>query len=420
MLNPIVYAIPVFFGLMGIEWAIARRRRQRAFRLGDTVSSVGLGAISQVTGLYSKAINLGIYVLAYESLRLTTLPQDAWWVWLGALIAYDFFYYWHHRLGHRIGVLWAAHVVHHQSEDFNLGTALRQSSSGFLFGWVFYLPMAIAGVPPLVFVVVALIDLLYQYWIHTEQIGRLGWFDRVFASPSNHRVHHGVNDRYVDRNYGGILILWDRLFGSFQDELADDPVVYGTRKPLRSHDPLWANLEVYAALAGMSWRTRRWRDKLAVWWQPPGWQPEDLAQSEPHPAFDLTAARKYDPPMPKSAAVLGLIGFVLLMGVGTHCIAVLEALPRLTGLSYAAWITLSLWALSRWTEGARASGPLLAIALALPIPGLLLGGQGFGSTLPSGAAMAAALTLVVMAIGAFLLAPKAVMLEVGHAAPAST
>ena len=230
-MNPIVYAIPVFFALMALEWAVAHARGQRAFRLGDTINSVGLGAISQISGLYARLLGFGVYVAAYEALALWRLPADAWWVWALGLLFYDFMYYWHHRLGHEMGVLWAAHVVHHQSEDYNLGTALRQTSSGFLLGWVFYLPLAIAGIPPLVFGAVALIDLLYQYWIHTEQVGRLGWFDRVFASPSNHRVHHAVNDRYLDKNYGGILILWDRMFGTFEDERADDKPVYGTRKP---------------------------------------------------------------------------------------------------------------------------------------------------------------------------------------------
>ena len=312
-MNPIVYAIPVFFALMALEWAVAHARGQRVYRLGDTISSVGLGAISQVSGLYTRVLYFGVYTLAYQSLALLELPVSAWWVWVLGLLLYDFLYYWHHRLGHEVALFWAAHVVHHQSEDFNLGTALRQSSSTFLVGWVFYLPMAILGFPPLVFAVVALIDLLYQYWIHTEQIGRLGWFDRVFASPSNHRVHHGVNERYLDKNYGGILILWDRLFGTFEEERDDDPVVYGTRKPLRSHDPLWANLEVYAALARDSWRTRRWGDKLRVWGKPPGWQPPDLAAAEPHPLFDLSAARKYDPPLTSAAAVYAGLLFAALI-----------------------------------------------------------------------------------------------------------
>jgi hypothetical protein len=168
-------------------------------------------------------------------------------------------------------------VVHHQSEDYNLSTALRQTGSGWLFGWVFYLPMALLGFPPLVFGTVALIDLLYQFWVHTRQIGRLGWFDRWFCSPSNHRVHHAVNDRYLDRNYGGILMVWDRLFGSFVEEDDLEPIVYGTRKPLRSWNPVTANLEVYAALARDSWRARSWADKVRVWFKPPGWRPADVA-----------------------------------------------------------------------------------------------------------------------------------------------
>ena len=173
------------------------------------------------------ALSVGIYVLVYNHFALFALPADDWRVWVGALIAYDFFYYWNHRIDHEVGLFWAAHVVHHQSDAFNLSTALRQPSSGVLLGWIFYLPMAIAGVPPVVFVAVGLIDLLYQFWIHTELIGKLGWFDRVFASPSNHRVHHGVNDQYLDKNYGGILILWDRLFGTFEEEV--EKPVFGVR-----------------------------------------------------------------------------------------------------------------------------------------------------------------------------------------------
>ena len=368
-MNPIVYAIPVFFVLMALEWAVAHARRQRVYRLGDTIASVGLGAVSQVSGLYSKAISFGIYVLVSQHLALFQLPTDAWWVWVTGLILYDFLYYWNHRLGHEVALFWAAHVVHHQSEDFNLGTALRQSSSGFVAGWIFYVPMALLGFPPLVFAAVALIDLLYQYWIHTEQIGRLGWFDRVFASPSNHRVHHGVNERYLDKNYGGILILWDRMFGTFEDERDDDPVVYGTRKPLQSHDPIWANLEVYAALARDSWRTRKLADKLRVWLKPPGWRPPDLAAQEPAAQFDIKAVRKYDPPLSTAAAIYAGLLFVLLVAAGTHVLALGGAdLVRgdieVPGALYAAWVVLSLWALGRWTEQRSGSQLLLAFMLA--------------------------------------------------------
>lgn len=368
-MNPIVYAIPVFFTLIGLELWVAHRRRSRAYDFADAVCSIGLGAVSQVSGIFSKLVVLGIYVTVHDNLRVMTLPADSVAVWLSGLLIYDFLYYWHHRMGHEVGVLWAAHVVHHQSEEFNLSTALRQSSSGFLLGWLFYLPMAVLGYPPLVFVAVGLIDLLYQYWIHTEQIGKLGSFDRVFASPSNHRVHHGVNDRYLDRNYGGILILWDRLFGTYADEDADEPVIYGTRAPLRRYDPIWSNLEVYAALARDSWRTRRWRDKFAIWWKPPGWRPADLAAAEPRPAFDPHTRAKYAPRVARGVQIHVAVQFALLMLVGADCLARAERLPLTLGIGYAAWAVVSLVALCAWLEGARRA---VALDIGRQIVALLL------------------------------------------------
>jgi len=393
--NPIVYAIPVFFALIGLELWVAHRRRARAYDFADAVCSIGLGAMSQVSGIFSKLVVLAIYVAVFDHLRLFSLSAGSVAVWLAGLLLYDFLYYWHHRLGHEVGVLWAAHVVHHQSEEFNLSTALRQTSSGFLFGWVFYLPMALLGFPPLVFVAVGLIDLLYQYWIHTEQIGRLGWFDRVFASPSNHRVHHGVNDRYLDKNYGGILILWDRLFGTFEDEDADEPVIYGTRSPLRRYDPVWSNLEVYAALARDAWRTRRWRDKLALWWKPPGWRPADLAAADPKPAFDPYARPKYAPRVARAVQIHVAVQFALLMLIGADCLARAEQLPLAWGLGYAAWAMLSLVALCAWLEGAR-HAPFLDLArLVAALLVLVLGGSWFGAG--GGAALTAVAAAVVLA-----------------------
>jgi sterol desaturase/sphingolipid hydroxylase (fatty acid hydroxylase superfamily) len=261
----IVLATPVFLALIAIEFAVGWRRGRNTYRLADAISSIGLGMMSQVVGLFTKLAAIGIYTAVYEQAALFELSTSAIWVWVAGLLLYDFFYYWLHRFGHTVALLWAAHSVHHQSEDYNLSTALRQTSSGWIAGWLFYLPMAVLGIPPLVFGVVALVDLLYQYWVHTQQIGKLGWFDRWFCSPSNHRVHHAVNDKYLDKNFGGILVVWDRLFGTFVEEDDAQPCVYGTLKPLRSWNPLWANLAFYAELAQDSWRTRRWRDKLWRW-----------------------------------------------------------------------------------------------------------------------------------------------------------
>ncbi|NDD75452.1 MAG: sterol desaturase family protein, partial [Gammaproteobacteria bacterium] len=229
-MNPIVYAIPVFMLTILAEAWIAQRRDIRAYDIADAITSLHFGVLSQVSSAFTKVFAFGIYVWVFESARLFTLPSDEVWVWVAALVAYDFLYYWVHRAGHEVNLVWASHQVHHSSEWYNLSTALRQTSTGALFVWPLYLPMAVLGVPPLVFGAVALIDLLYQYWVHTELVGKLGWLDRVFVTPSNHRVHHGQNDWCIDRNYGGILILWDRLFGTFAEERDDERVVYGIRK----------------------------------------------------------------------------------------------------------------------------------------------------------------------------------------------
>ena len=197
----IVLATPVFFLLIAIEFAVGLVRERRGtgrntYRLNDAVNSIGLGMLSQISAVLTKLLRIGIYTAVFEHVALfpDTTFWTSWYGWVLALVFYDFCYYWLHRMGHESAVLWAAHVVHHQSQDYNLSTALRQTSSGALLGWVFYVPMAVAGVPPLVFAVVALVDLLYQFWVHTEQVGKLGWFDRWFCSPSNHRVHHAVNE----------------------------------------------------------------------------------------------------------------------------------------------------------------------------------------------------------------------------------
>ncbi|TAL80424.1 MAG: fatty acid hydroxylase family protein, partial [Candidimonas sp.] len=262
---------------------------------------------------------------------------------------YDLCYYWLHRLGHTSAVLWAAHVVHHQSQDYNLSTALRQTSSGALLGWIFYLPMALAGVPPAIFAVVALIDLLYQFWVHTEQVPRLGWFDRWFCSPSNHRVHHAVNDPYLDRNFGGILIVWDRLFGSFAEER--EKCVYGTRSNLNSWDPLWANAEVYWGLLKDSWHTRRWRDKLRVWFKPPGWRPPDVAQRFPRPAFDLASVQRFHPPLSRAVAWFAGVQFALLLAGVSAYLWFADTLPPGPSFVWLAALTAALWALGAVLQG---------------------------------------------------------------------
>jgi sterol desaturase/sphingolipid hydroxylase (fatty acid hydroxylase superfamily) len=359
----IALATPVFFALIAFEWAVGRARGRSNYRLNDALNSLSLGIMSQVVGLFTRVLAVGIYAAVFAAFSLWQLPAGEWWVWVLGIVAYDFCYYWQHRLGHESAIFWASHVVHHQSQEYNLSTALRQTSSGALLGWIFYVPMAIAGIPPQVFAVAALVDLLYQYWIHTEQVGKLGWFDRWLASPSNHRVHHAVNDRYLDRNYGGIFMAWDRLFGTFVEE--GEKCVYGTRAPLDSWDPLWANVEVYADLARKSWRAPRLRDKLAVWFMPPGWQPA-VAGDAPwrKPPFDLTRVRRYDPPMTAAARRFAAAHFVAVLLGTVPLLWYASTLPFALLASASAAVVGVLWITGAVMQGR------LGVAAALGIEAL--------------------------------------------------
>ncbi|MEC5216131.1 alkylglycerol monooxygenase [Actimicrobium sp. GrIS 1.19] len=338
----ITLATPVFFLLIFAELLIGHLRGRTGYRANDAINSISLGVMSQVSGAFFKIFQVGIYAWMVAHIALFNLSPTSVWVWVLGLLLYDFCYYWLHRMGHEVNVLWAAHVVHHQSEAYNLSTALRQTSTGAFLSWIFYLPLALIGVPVEVFIVIALIDLLYQFWVHTEQIGRLGWFDRVFVSPSNHRAHHGVNDIYLDKNYGGILILWDRWFGTFVEEHVDEPVVYGTRSPLRSWNPLIANLDVYRSLWFDAWHASRFLDKLKVWVARPGWRPADVAARWPGAAFDIRR-EVFHPPLSTASLAYCLMQFSLLLLVTTHFLAAHATLSMPLTLLYAGWLIGGLW-----------------------------------------------------------------------------
>lgn len=302
----VIWTIPFLALLVIIEMVVSHVRGRKTYRTNDTLANLSQGLISQLVAVCTPLLQIGIYAVVFTSLGHAT-DNPFWITWYGiaiAVVMFDFCEYWLHRAGHEIAVFWAAHVVHHQGEELNICTALRQESQNAVLGWPFYLPMAIAGVPPVVFGFVLLGVQYYQIWAHTEQIGKLGWLDRVVTTPSNHRVHHAVNDCYVDRNYGGLFVLWDRLFGTYAAET--ERCVFGTRMPVRSFNPLRAITQVYASLAHDAWHAERWQDKLRVWFMPPGWRPADVARRFPQPPFDLQRQR-YDPQasgLAQGAAVL--------------------------------------------------------------------------------------------------------------------
>jgi alkylglycerol monooxygenase len=271
----ILFATPFFFLLIFIELYINKKRNVGVYRLNDSLTSLSLGVISQTKKLVIFSFAAIVYSWAPDSLALFHLSEDSILTWIFSFIFYDFLYYWFHRTSHNVNFLWASHVVHHQSEDYNLTTALRQTSSSVMI-WIFYIPSFVIGIPAEVFFVSGALNLIYQYWVHTQLIGKLGWYELIFVTPSHHRVHHGQNEIYIDRNHGGVFILWDKWFGTFQEELDTEEVIYGVRRPLKSFNPLWANVHTWFTLLTDAIRTKSWLDKLRIWFMPTGWRPGDV------------------------------------------------------------------------------------------------------------------------------------------------
>jgi alkylglycerol monooxygenase len=312
--NIILYAVPFFFLLIFIELLLEKNKGTDYYRVNDSINSLTAGVLSRMTGIVKQLFPLTIYIVAFEQLALFQITSSGW-MWVTAFVLYDFCYYWKHRFGHEMNILWAAHVVHHSSEEYNLTTALRQSGSSFL-SWIFYLPMAILGFDAITLITVGSLNLIYQFWVHTRHIPKLGWYEWVFVTPSNHRVHHAQNQVYIDRNYGGVFILWDRIFGSFQEELETEKPIYGIRKALKSWNPLWANVHVYAQLLKDCWHAKRWQDKLLIWFKRTGWRPADVEQNYPLSKVDLTQFRKFDIQLSLMNKFYSLLQYSLVVFVG--------------------------------------------------------------------------------------------------------
>ena len=321
------YAVPFFIALIVVELLADRWRGERNYRVADAINSLSTGVLSTTTGLLTKGVGLLTYAFALKHLALLELSAQSVWTWVFAFVFYDFCYYWLHRCGHERNILWAAHSVHHQSEDYNLTTALRQTSTGFLLSWIFYLPLAVLGVPLLVFISVASLNLLYQFWVHTRHVPKLGWFEWFFVTPSNHRAHHAQNALYMDRNYGGVFIVWDRLFGSFQEEDDNEPVIFGVTTPLASWNPLWANLQFYAQLWSDARRTQSRWDKLRIWFMRTGWRPADVKANYPLAKPDLSQFRKFEVPLDTRQQVYVALQFAVYVGFGSYLMNVGEGLP---------------------------------------------------------------------------------------------
>jgi sterol desaturase/sphingolipid hydroxylase (fatty acid hydroxylase superfamily) len=265
--------IPVFAAFVALEFFILWRQ-QRAYSWQEGATSLALGIGNKLSATYKLGFAVWATMFVWEH-RAFEVPLATWWGPIALFVAVEFSYYWFHRLSHEIRWMWATHAVHHSPNELNILAAFRLGWTGSLSGqFLVYLPIIWLGFHPVAVGGMLALNLLYQSWIHTDLIGKLGWFDRVFNSPSNHRVHHASNPDYIDRNYGGVLIIFDRMFGTYVEERADEPCRYGLVQPLQSHNPLWIAFHEWVAMVKDVLSARSLREVVGYMFGPPGWKPD--------------------------------------------------------------------------------------------------------------------------------------------------
>ncbi len=311
MLNLITLSIPAFFILIAVELLINKMKKTNLYRLNDTISNLSSGIISQVVGVFTKIVTIGVYVWIYNNFRVFKNIPNEWYTWILLFIGVDFFYYWFHRLSHEVSVLWGTHVVHHQSEEYNLSVALRQSATQTFGSFWFYLPLAFIGFSPTLFATIAAIQTLYQFWIHTRLIDKMpAWFEYFFNTPSHHRVHHGVNPKYIDKNHGGTLIIFDRMFATFQ--LEEEEVHYGVTSQLKSWNIAVANFDYYGWILQQLSKVKNAKDFFLVLLRKPGWRPAYLGGAIVPKEID-TQRQLYDAQSNRNVHIYIVFQFALLL-----------------------------------------------------------------------------------------------------------
>lgn len=341
----LLIAMPVFLLLVLFEKWYGWRKGNDTVKGMDMISSLSSG----VTNVTKDVLGLSISIITYEwmvaHLALFHIQLTVW-TYIIAFIALDFAGYWVHRLDHKINIFWNAHIVHHSSEEFNLACALRQSISVFVKLFTFFLlPAAVLGVPAEVVAIVAPIQLFAQFWYHTRHINKMGILEKVIVTPSHHRVHHAINPEYLDKNLSQIFIIWDKLFGTFQEELPDTPPVYGITRPVQTWNPVKINFQHFWLLTKDAWRTKRLKDKLRIWFMPTGWRPADV--SEKYPVYkiqDVYNFEKYNPAYPFSLYAWSWIQLIMLLLMVSYLFGNISKIGSPNIFIYGGFICLMVYA----------------------------------------------------------------------------
>lgn len=352
-----VYSVPLFILLILIEWLYGLKKGHNTYETADTLNSLSTGLIMLLSSAFTKALPSSVYLLILNNLSLLTMPESflAQTLFIAVyFILVDFCYYWFHRIAHEVNFLWGSHEPHHQSEHFNLSTALRQGAFQGWFSWMFYLPLALLGCPFEIYLSLVAFNTLYQFWIHTEHVKDLGWFEKVFVTPSHHRVHHGRNPQYLDKNHGGTFIIWDKLFGTFEPER--DKPLYGTTIGLTSLNPLWANLAWWTILLQQARKTKMLKNKIKLWGMPTGWFPKDAAIDTQHQSITR--------PNLSLAMQVSLYFYMAMMITAALWILANASsqslLDNLLGISF---VLFGLWLLGTWMEKLAATKSNVAMGV---------------------------------------------------------
>lgn len=342
--NVLLIAIPGFIVLIIIEWLASLWLGKKVYRPMDTIASLSSGLTNTLKSILGLVLIIISYGWVVERVALIHI-EATWLVYLTCFIAIDFGGYWSHRLNHSINYFWNIHVIHHSSEEFNLSTALRQTIANFFaLGFIFLLPAALLGIPEQVIAVVAPLHLFAQFWYHTRLVPKLGFLEYLIITPSQHRVHHAINDIYLDKNMGQIFPWWDRMFGTFQEELPEVPCVYGVKRAVRTWNPIRINFQHLWLLAQDAWRTQSWWDKLRIWFMPTGWRPADVIEKYPVEVIaDPYAYEKYAPQLSRPIQIWTWFQFILTNTLILHMLMNFAAIGFPAMFYYSGFIFLLIY-----------------------------------------------------------------------------
>jgi alkylglycerol monooxygenase len=340
----LVFVMPVFLILILIEKIYGNLKGEDTAPNMDSVSSISSGMVNSVKDVMGLSITLVSYEWFESKFSILQLQENVWAYIIGFIVI-DFYGYWSHRLSHQINFLWNKHAIHHSSEEFNLACALRQTVSSFVNLFTFLLiPAALLGVPPKVIAIILPIHLFLQFWYHTKHIKKMGFLEKILVTPSHHRVHHAINPIYMDKNHSQIFIIWDKLFGTFQEELDTVPPVFGITRPAQTWNPIRINFQHLWLMITDAWRAENWKDKLTIWFKPTGWRPKDFEEKYPvNKISDVYSFEKYGTQHSKSImywAIFQALITLLLITYMYNSIAII-GLPNV--FIYGAFIFLTVY-----------------------------------------------------------------------------